>query len=183
MYAAVPLVYVAFFETMRRRRKSEPSVHWDQPLLVALTGLGMFLAIADSPSMKRLCTVGAPAMILLAWLLYRPGKAQACRQGDPWSGGNYACRRAAVALPTALEGVPEFPAGRMAFDNPDLYEEYSWVLANTNPGQYFFGLPPLYTPFRMRNPSAIEGVEGTEYTRPEQVAELIRALESHPVPL
>jgi hypothetical protein len=183
MYAAVPLVYVAFFLTMRRRRKSEPSVHWDQPLLVALTGLGMILAIADSPSMKRLCTVSAPAMILLAWLLCRPGKAQAAARVIL----GVAAMALAVGPPLHAQlrwkAYLNLPAGRMAFEKPDLYEEYSWVLANTSPGQFFFGLPPLYTPFHMRNPAAIEGVENTEYTRPEQVAELIRALETHPVPL
>ncbi len=183
MYATVPLVYIVFLVTMRRRWKKEPSVAWNQLLLVALTGLGMFLAIADSPSMKRLCTVSAPGMILLAWLLSRPGKAQAC--------GRVILAMAAVMLAVGQpvhsqlrwKAYLNLPAGRMAFVDPALYDEYSWVLANTNPGQFFFGLPPLYTPFRMRNPSAIEGIEGTEYTRPEQVAELIRALETHPVPL
>jgi hypothetical protein len=185
VYAAVPLAYVVFLLTMRRQWKNEQSVLWDQLLLVTLTGLGMFLAIAPSPSMKRICTVSAPAMILLGWLLNRPGKTNVR--------ASFKIVLGIAALAFAVEpavhsqmrwhGYLNLPAGRMAFPDRALYEEYNWVLAHTSPGQFFFGLPPLYTPFHLRNPAATESIETTEYTRPEQVAALIQALDSHPVPL
>jgi hypothetical protein len=56
-------------------------------------------------------------------------------------------------------------------------------MAYTRPGQYFVGLSPLYYAFHMRNPALIEGFHASEYTRPQQVIELIDALQSHRVPL
>ena len=44
-------------------------------------------------------------------------------------------------------------------------------------------MPPMYLPYRMRNPAAVEGLMPSEYTRPEQVAATVRALETHDVPL
>jgi hypothetical protein len=185
VYVAVPLVYVVFFLTMRRKLKKEPSVPWDQLLLVALTGLGMLLAGASAPSMKRLCTVSAPAMILLAWLVNRIGKdkTRVCATVILGTAAVAFAIETAIHAQLRWSGCLNLPAGRMAFPDPILYEEYSWVLAHSSPGQFFYGMPPLYTPFHLRNPAATDVVESTEYTRPEQVAAVIQALDSHAVPL
>jgi hypothetical protein len=183
VYATVPLVYFIFLFTMRKQWKREQGVAWDQLLLVTLTGLGMFLAIAGAPSLKRLSSAGAPAMVLLAWLLNRPGKAKASLRVIL----GIAAIAFAVEVPVRAQmrwhDYLDLPAGRMAFIDPVLYEEYGWVLAYTHPGQFFFGMPPFYTAFELRNPAAVDGVDTTEYTRPEQVVALIQALETHPVPL
>jgi hypothetical protein len=68
-------------------------------------------------------------------------------------------------------------------NDPALYEEYAWVLARTHPGQFFFGMPPLYVPFHLVDPAAVDTFETTEYTRPEQIAEQVQALKTHAVPL
>jgi hypothetical protein len=152
-------------------------------LLVALTGFAIFLAVAASPSVKRLAILSPPAMILLAWLLHQPGKIV--------TGLRIMLASAAVALAIAIPArlqtrspaCLDLPAGRAAFFDPALYEEYRWLLGSTRPGQYSFGLPPLYYAFHMRNPAAMEGWDASEYTRPEQVTALVEALESHHVPL
>ena len=93
----------------------------------------------------------------------------------------------AVAIPTRVQTRTylclDLPAGRAAFTDVALYEEYRWLLENTHPGQFFFGLPPLYSAFHMQNPAAIEGFHTSEYTRPQQISALVEALESHYVPL
>jgi len=185
VYATVPLVYIVFLVTMGRKRKKEPSVPWDQLLLVTLTGLGMFFAVASAPSMKRLSTVSAPAMIILVWLLNRIENERARARVKVVLVMASIAFAIVPALHTQLrwKAYLNLPAGRMALVDPALYEEYGWILTHTHPGQFFFGMPPFYTPFHMRNPAATESIETTEYTRPEQVAALIHALESHPVPM
>lgn len=77
VYATVTSVYILFFFATRRRWNADQDEQWRKLLLVALAGIAMFLAVAHSPSVKRLGTVSPPALILLAWLLNRPGRTAA----------------------------------------------------------------------------------------------------------
>lgn len=183
LYATVPLVSIMFAVAIGRRSDVDRDERWRKLLLVAIAGIAMFLAIAAAPSIKRLGTVSPPTLILLAWLLHQPGKTAtrlklllAC-----------VAIALAVAIPMRIQTKTyvclDLPAGRAAFADTALYEEYRWLLGNTHPGQFFFGLPPLYFAFHLRNPAAIEGFHASEYTRPQQISALVEALESHPVPL
>jgi hypothetical protein len=93
----------------------------------------------------------------------------------------------AVLVPIRTQLHPrsylELPSGRAAFLDPQEHEEYAWVLSNTRPGDFFFGLPPLYYSFHLQNPAPIEVLVTSDYTRPEQVASVIEALEKHQVEL
>jgi hypothetical protein len=184
LYVTVPLAYIIFFFLSRHRRwKTNGSQPWDQLLLVALTGISMFVAIAPSPSLKRLSTVSPPAMILLAWLLNQLGKAMNRVQAILGT----AAFAVAIAVPIRTQAhwraYLELPAGRSALQDPALYEEYSWVLEHTHPGQFFWGMAPLYPPFHLQNPAAIDGFDPSEYTRPEQIDALVQALEKRRLPL
>jgi hypothetical protein len=183
VYATVPLVYFVFLFTMRRQRKKQQNIPWDQLLLVCLTGLGMFLAIASAPSLKRMSAVGAPAMILLVWLLNQSNQAGVRLKIILALATIAFAIEAPLRAQTRWKGYLDLPAGRMALNDPALYEEYAWALAHTHPGQFFFGMPPLYTPFHLVNPAAVDTFETTEYTRPEQIAEQVQALKTHAVPL
>ncbi|HEY6272294.1 MAG TPA: hypothetical protein VIX19_09905 [Terriglobales bacterium] len=183
VYATVPLVYLTFALAALRRWKGDRDGLDDRLVLVALAGFSMFLAIAPSPSLLRLSTVSPPALILLVWLLNRPGKIA--------SGLNTSLAAAAIALAVATpihyqtrwRAYLDLPAGRTAFSDPVQYDEYHWVLGHTHPGQFFFGMPPMYLPFHLLNPTAVEGIDASDYTRPEQVGAALQALERHPVPL
>jgi hypothetical protein len=183
VYCTVPAVYIVFLFVIRRRWKRCDSGSRDLLMLVAFTGIAMFLAIATEPSVKRLSTVSPPAMIVLAWLLDRPARAATIvRTGLGGVAAAMAialCVRAQTRRPTCLD----LPAGRTAFMDGTLVEEYSWVLSHTHPGQFLWGMPPFYLPFRLQNPSAIQGIHTSEYTRPEDVAALVAALEQHDVPI
>jgi hypothetical protein len=183
VYCTVPAVYVVFVFVMRRRWKGHDTRSRDLLMLVAFTGIAMFLAIASEPSVKRLSTVSPPAMILLAWLLDRPARgAIFVRKGLGAVAAAVAiavCFRVQTRRLTCLD----LPAGRTAFYDSTLIEEYSWVLSHTHPGQFFWGMPPFYMPFRLQNPSAIQSFHTSEYTRPEDVAALVPALQRHDVPI
>ena len=183
VYATVPFVYLVFALVERRHSKKNGGQPPDQSALLALAGFAMFLAIAPSPSLLRLSTVSPPALILLAGLLNRPGKIT--------SGLKTLLATLAVALAVATpvhyqtrwRAYLDLPAGRTAFSDPIQYEEYRWVLAHTHPGQFFYGMPPMYLPFHLVNPTAVESIDSSDYTRPAQVDAALQALEQHPAPL
>jgi hypothetical protein len=181
VYATVPLVYFVSYVGIRKLWQKDLRDRRDKRLLLAMTGLAMFLAVASAPSLKRLATVSPPAMILLVWLLDQPGKVVAGLKIVLAS----VTVALAIAVPVHLQmrssSYLTLPAGRAAFFDPDLYVEYQWLLGNTYPGEYFFGLTPFYTAFHMLNPAPIADFHASEYTRPWHVAALIEALESHHV--
>ena len=184
VYATVPLVYVIFALDMRRRwKKAAADEPWDQLVLVELTGLALFLSVAHSPAVKRLSHVSPPAMVLLAWLVNRSGKTAGLLKAILGGLGVAVAIAASVYNQTRWRAYLDLPAGRTALLNPVEYDEYRWMLAHTHPGQYFFGMPPMYVPLHLLNPTAVEGFDPSEYTRPEWVVAGVRALRAHLVPL
>ena len=183
VYSAVPLVYLVFLLVMHRQWRKDRSCPWDQLLLITVTGIAMFLAIAQSPSIKRLSTVSPPAMIVLAWLLNKPTRVFAVVNTTLATVAAALAVTAAVHSQTRPKTYLDLPAGRTAFFDSSVGEEYRWVLTHTHPAQFFWGLPPLYVPFHLQNPAAIESLDTSEYTRPEDIAAVLRALEQHDVPI
>jgi hypothetical protein len=182
IYAVVPLAPICVL-LMRLRDRRRRTDEWNQLLLLALGGLAMFLAIAPAPSLLRLSSAGAPAMILLAWMLSRGGETT---------------RRLSVALGAVaiLIGVAvpiqhqarwratlDLPGGRTAFFDPVQYQEYGWLDRQIQPGDYFFGANAMYVTFHVMNPAPVAFFDGTEYTRPEYVAAGVRGFQQHDVPL
>ena len=183
IYATVPLVYIVFTLFARPRWNTLPEKSRGRLLLVALTGFALFLAIASSPSAKRLGAVSPPAMLLFTWLLDRPYRyAKHIRM---ILGG--AAVAVSVVVPLRIQTQAHYylslPAGEAAFSDRGIYMEYRWVLENTYEGEYLFGLAPLYPAFHLRNPAAIEGFHASDYTRPEQIDGLVKALQQHHVPI
>lgn len=182
LYLSLPLTYVGVF-LLARRKWNRDDERWQQVLLVAIAGLAMFLAIISAPSAKRMSIASPMAMILLAWLLAQPSRFAPVVK--------FALAASALALAILLPARAqlhhhiyiELPAGRVALTDPALYDEYQWLSEHTHPGQYFFGMAPLYFSFHMPNAAPIEGYHPSEYTRPEQVAALVQAIEAHQVPM
>ena len=181
VYATIPLACIIFLVATRPYWK-EGTEPWPELILIAVTGIFMFLAIAPSPSAKRLGSVGPPAMILLAWLLCRAGRVTRLLK---W-GLTVGAIGLTIAMPVRPQmrwrGFLDLPAGRTAFYDKLQYEEYGWVLEHTHPGQYFLGMP-MHLPFQLISPWSDDGLDTSEYTRPEAVTALLRALDTHPVPL
>ncbi|HEV2492107.1 MAG TPA: hypothetical protein VG204_03450 [Terriglobia bacterium] len=182
LYATVPLVYVIFALTFRSREKAvdEP---WDRLVLVALTGVALFITIAPSPSVKRLSCVSPPAIILVAWLLNRPGKLVGMLRTGLGGVAIGLVVAASLYRQTRWRAYLDLPGGRTAFSDQVTLDEYRWMLAHTHPGQYFFGMPPMLVPFHLVNPTAVVIFDTSEYTRPEWVVDGVQALKTHPVPL
>ena len=183
LYLAVPLIYATFLWTMRCKRRAEPDQPWDRLLLIAITGIAMFLSVSPSLSIMRASAASLPATILLTWLLERgAGKLR-------WE------KRAAVALSIACVlysaastqrmhwNFLSLPAGRTAIAEPGRYELYRWMKEHTHPGQAYLGIAPMSFPLRLECPAPIQSPGPWEYYRPEHIARSIVALESNRIPL
>jgi hypothetical protein len=62
VYVTVPLVYLVFLRVMYRLRRTEPDQPWNQLLLLAITGLAMFLAVAPCLSVMRVSSASIPGV-------------------------------------------------------------------------------------------------------------------------
>jgi hypothetical protein len=183
VYAAVPLAYLAFVFTARWRCEKDQHEDWDQLVLVALGGVAMLLAVALSPSLKRLSTVSPPALVILVWLLNQTRRITAGMKSAMAAAAVAMAIAAPLHTQTRWRASLDLPGGRTALLDPVDYEEYRWVLTHTHPGQFFFGMPPMYVPFHMRNPTAIDAFDDSEYTRPEQVIAAVQGFETHRIPM
>jgi hypothetical protein len=183
VYLTIPLVYLVFLRVMYRRRRIEPDQPWNQLLLLAITGLALFLAVAPCLSVMRVSCAGLPGMVLLAWLLNRWG-----RQGRVAAAALAVLSLAiAVYLPVRNQTMHwhylDLPAGRTAILDPNRYELYRWMAENTHPGQMYFGVGPLALPLWLQTPPPISAPIPYEYDRPEHIAASIAAMENNRVPL
>jgi len=183
VYITIPLVYLIFLRVMQRRRKAEPHEPWNQLLLLAITGLAMFLAVVPCLSVMRVASASLPGMVLLAWLLNRCGK-----RGRIAAGALAAVSLGiAVYLPIRNQTMHwhylDLPAGRTAILDPTRFEIYRWMAENTHPGQMYFGVSPLALPLWLQTPAPISAPIPYEYDRPEHIAASIAAIESNRIPL
>ena len=150
----------------RERRKQSAMRKWNRPLLLAIVGLSLLVAVASAPSIRRLSCASPLAMILLVWLLSSSG-----RRGQLVAKSLGAL---SVAIACALiVGVHlhrfypmKLPAGKVAVYDADIAKVYSSMAQRTKPGQWFFGLPSLTLPLELRNPTPIEAPAPGDYTRP-----------------
>jgi hypothetical protein len=69
--------------------------------------------------------------------------------------------------------------------SPDQYARYQWIAEHTRPGEFFFEAEwaDVYTALELQNPTILPFVTNTDYTPPEQVQQVVQALETHRVKL
>jgi hypothetical protein len=198
LYLVVPATFLAFLRVMHRRRKAEPYHPWNQLLLIAITGIAMFLAVSPSLSILRASAVCMPALILLAWLLQLPKllprSPGSSPQSHPLPTSRTRVRWAAVlstAIALYLSVTPQrmswhlldLPAGRAAILDPGRYDLYRWTAAHTHPGQPYLGIAAISLPLHLATPAPIQSPGPWEYFRPEHIVRSIAALEADRIPL
>jgi len=173
-YAAIPATYIAFFIYRKLRR-----VDWaHDEILMCLSILGLVFSIGVSaPTALRLYHISIPAMVVLIWLFGRSiqntafAKAAVC--AFTVLGVLYCIQRQTVANVTL-----ELPGGKAAFLAPSVAEKYSWLAAETNPGDAIFEAqhPTFYFPLHLKNPTPFYLVRDNNYTPAFQIAQLMTAL-------
>jgi hypothetical protein len=183
IHALIPGIYVWFFLRYRHERRLHRDESWNRIVLLNVTGIALFLSVAAAPAYNRLCTVSVPAIITLVWLATRL----------PRTGPKFVAALAATALALAClkpvvtqtrwRACLDLPAGRTAFLDVAQYEETKWVAEREHPSDYFFGDQLICFLLTLRNPARIPSLRPTDYTRPEEVQNLVQALEEHKVNL
>ncbi len=183
LYVAVPVIYLSYLPVMRRNRRREPEQPWEQLLLIAITGMAMYLGITPSISIIRTSAVCLPATILLAWLLERAtGRMRYLR--PVLAALSLACAlRMAYAMQRTHWQYLDLPAGRSAIQERGRYDLYLWMKEHTRPGEPYLGIGPISFPLRLYCPSPIQQPAPWEYYRPEHISRAIQAMETYRIPL
>jgi len=179
--ALIPLVYILFFVRYALQSRWQPEQPWARLMLVNVTGVCMFFAVAPSPSYVRIYGVSLPGLILLSWFLDSSHRTERILQRIVWAAVLVVGIVRTVIAQVRWRACLELPTGRTAFFEPELYEKCKWLSERTRPSEYFFGDPFLCFTLGLRNPARVPFVRPTDYTRPEEVDDVVQALEQRQV--
>lgn len=181
IYLLVPLVYLLFFVRHWDEEKDLPEEPWDRLMVIWFVGLTLFLGVVTAPDWARLCAVSAPAMILFVWYFNFEGRLQKIRISALWILALILAIGVTTESKLQWRGYATTPIGKVAVLNRNHFKEVQFLLANTKPGDYVFGGGMLGFLLNLRDPARVAYVTATDYTRPEQVANVIEGLKKHPV--
>lgn len=182
VHVLVPFVYLLFFMRYRQESSRHPEYPWDRLMLLNLTGLFLFFGVASAPSFFRLCTVSLPALILFVWFLSCPGVLEKVLRTSLWAFALMLAVAEPLRVQKHLTPCLDTPSGRVAFSAPDLYERYRWIRNHTQPSEFFYQADwaDTYFVLGLRNPTPMSFITRSDYTRPEQVQDVMRALDEQP---
>ncbi len=183
IHGILPLVYLLFFARYWREVRDRPGELWDRLMLLNIMGLFLFLGIAPAPNWLRLCSVSLPALILLVWLVNSPGKLHQEISRLLWAAALMLAIFEPLSRQVHWRAYLDASPGRTAFLNPEDYHKQLWIFQRTSRSEFLFEaeFPRMYFTLGLRNPAAVPFLTPTDYTRPEQVQEVVGALEKHRV--
>jgi hypothetical protein len=180
IYALVPYIYLAGLYHLWRTRDVLPVVLRQQLVLLHLAGVALFLAVVSGPRFFRLCTVAPPAILICVWLISQPGPAIRRARLLLWLVAAAFAFLLSFNRQTQWHATLNLPIGRTAFSDPLVFREFQWLVQRTQPSEPFFNSPALALYLGLDNPTASEFVNFDDFSRPEQVAAVIQALQRHP---
>jgi hypothetical protein len=183
IHALLPFVYVLFLVRYFRQARAHPDQPWDRLMLVSTVGVFLFVGVMFSPAWFRLISVAPPAMIVLVWLIESSKRLSRMLTHSIWAFALIVLAAQTVIVQAGWRGFLQSPTGRAALLNVDLFEKYRWILNHTRPGDYYFQADDCdqYFLLDLRNPAQVSFVVGGDYTRPNQVANVIESLEKYQV--
>jgi hypothetical protein len=179
---ALPLVYLVFPFDMNAQKTCSIEVK-EKLVLIACVGSALFVEVINSASLIRLVIASSLAIIIALWMLNKRGLFP---------------RPAAVLLllllgvlatidtaitQTSVLAVTDLPTGRAAFlkGEPGWYADCVNLARLTNPGDWYFGNDDCGFALSLRNPAFLPYVTNTDFTRPGDVEELVKALDHYQV--
>jgi len=185
IHALLPMTYVVFIFRYRRARSGQSQEPWDRLMLLTIVGLFLFVGALPAPAYSRLCPIAIPALILLVWLMR---SARGITRVVVTAAAGCTILALGILEPLARQHRTYLylntPSGRIAYSEPTpLYEKHRWLMSRTRPSEYFFeGLwAQMYFPLGLKNPARVPYVTSTDYTRPEEVLQVVDGLERHRV--
>ena len=178
IYALVPYIYFIGAYQLWRRDPASPE---RRPLiLLHLAGFALVLAVATGPRFYRLCTVAPPAILICAWLLSGRGSIRTSLRHSLVATALFFALLLPVYRQAQHYRILDLPIGRTAFSDGEEFREFQWLAERTHPSDLFFNNSGLALYLSLSNPTAVEFVNNDEFTRPEQVTAVIRALQQNP---
>ena len=181
VHLLIPFIYILFVLYYWRVGRSRLELPWDRLMLVNITGLSLFLAVASAPSYNRLYTVSLPGIMLLVWLTGGFVPVKKILSPILWTAVVVLTILKPIVTQTRWKEYLNLPSGRTVFFEPTAYEEAKWVAERTQPSDYFFGDGLLCFALGLRNPARVSFLTPTDFTRPEEVRDVVQALEEHQV--
>jgi len=179
IHGLIPFIYALALVYVWRRKLGTPLDIRARLVLLNVFGVFLFLGVAPSPGYARLCSVSLPGFISLVWCLDGLGRFRVAL-----------LRLLCVAM-LALAAVEVIdkqthwrreiavPTGRTAYLDAKTFDKFNWMAEHTEPGEYVFGDQLLCFALGVRDPAEIAFITNDEYTRPEQVRNLVEALQTH----
>ena len=181
IHVLIPFIYFSLFLYYWRAGRSRPELPWDRLMLVNITGLSLFLAVASAPAYNRLYSVSLPGIVLLVWLICEFVSVKKILLPALWTAVVALAIWKPIVTQTRWKEYLDLPTGRSVFFQPEAYEKAKWVAERTQPSDYFFDDVLFCFAFEFRNPARISLLTSTDFTRPEEVRDVIQALEQHKV--
>ncbi len=178
-----PLCYLLFILRGGNEHAEAPDAHESRLWLVAIVGISLFLSVAFTPSGHRIAPGMLPALILLVWFISTLRRFRRTLVTLLWLGVLGSVLFGAYWRQAHWRTFFDTPGGRIAVHDRDLAEKLVWLQARTHPEEYLFDTewPIVNVALGLRNPTPITVLTDTDYTRPEQVEEVISGLEKHQV--
>jgi hypothetical protein len=167
----VPVILAVFCAFLLRTRTH------NRELLVLfwLAGMFTFLPVISAPATLRLICAAAFAFILATVLIDRTSlrKFLSCAL----VGGSVFVLLQIITMLRTPVHILKGPYGAAAIYQRNTYEQFAWIAQNSHPGQTLFGNVDANFFFDLKNPARVPWVEPDEYTRPEDVIQLVTALD------
>jgi hypothetical protein len=181
IHVLIPFIYILFVLYYWRAAPSRTEVPWERLMLINVTGLSMFLAISSAPAYNRLYTVSLPGIVLLVWFTCAFVPVKKILLPILWTAIVVLAILKPIVTQTRWKAYLNLPTGRTVFFQPEYYEKAKWLAERTQPSDYFFGNTSLFFALRLRNPSRVPFLSATDYSRPEEVRDVVQTLEEHRV--
>jgi 4-amino-4-deoxy-L-arabinose transferase-like glycosyltransferase len=182
VYALLLVIYPTVLWHCFRKRRTSTFREIAQPVLLSLVGLSLLLEMITRVNRIRLYSISMTAIILLIWALARVGRLRGYVATAGWV--IVACLAIQQTRSTYCHNsqIAELPSGKTALP-VERYEQFSWLMQHTKPGDYFFqsSWPNVYFPLDLRSPVFVDGLGTNEVTRPEWVGLTVQQLEEKQV--
>lgn len=183
IHILVPFAYIFGLVRLIREKRNMDRRLWEAMLLVNMVGLAIFAAVVNGPTYHRLSMIAPPAIVVAVWLFRGASTVDRTMRALLWTMAIVLLVSFPAHLQLHWRGYVDLPIGRVATSEPANYDELQRFAGRAHVGESFFGSPQLTFNFSLDNPTPMDVVTPNEFTRPEQVDEVVRALASHQTPL
>lgn len=177
VYALVPYVYIAGFLKLRHEDDGVSREQRRDAILLLAIGVALFLAVASAPRFFRLCTVAAPAVVTLVWLLEGGSKGRRAVRGALFTAMAAMAVLLVARRQMAWHGVLDLPTGRTAFSDQGEFREFAWLAQRTRRSDPFFDKSVVSFYLALDTPPVAELINEEEFSRPEQVTAIVEWME------